>query len=42
MEKTEEKELILQVRENKEGQKRVTIPKESKIKDKAYVRVKEV
>lgn len=37
-----EEQLILPVRENMAGQKRVTIPKESKIKDKDYVEVKKV
>ena len=37
-----EEKLILQVKENKNKQKRVTIPKESKIKDKDYVEVKKV
>ena len=31
--------LILQVKENKNGQKRVTIPKSSKIEDQDYVEV---
>jgi len=41
MEKTEQKEkLILPIRKEKStGQKRVTIPKESKIGDKGYVEV---
>ncbi len=39
---TEEEKLILQVKKNKNNQKRVTIPKESKIKDKDYVEVKKV
>jgi len=34
------KKLILQVKENKNGQKRVTIPKDSKIEDEDYVEVK--
>lgn len=34
--------LILQVKESKSKQKRVTIPKESNIKDKDYVEVKKV
>jgi hypothetical protein len=38
-----DEELILQVRKEKSnGQKRVTIPKESKIEDKDYVRVRKV
>lgn len=32
--------LILQVKKNKSGQKRITIPKESKIKKGDYVEVK--
>lgn len=32
--------LILQVKENKNGQKRVIIPKDSEIEDKDYVEVK--
>lgn len=34
------KKLILQVKANKNGQKRVTIPKESEIKEDDYVEVK--
>lgn len=34
-----EKKLILQVKENKNGQKRVTIPKSSSIEDQDYVEV---
>jgi len=37
-----QKKLILQVTENKNKQKRITIPKESDIKDKDYVEVKKV
>jgi len=37
---TKQKELILQVRENKTGQKRVTIPRESEIEHEDYVEVK--
>ncbi len=37
-----EEKLILQVKENKNKQKRVTIPKESRIKDNDYVEVKKV
>jgi len=33
------KKLILQVKENKNGQKRVTIPKESEIESEDYVEV---
>ena len=33
------KKLILQVKESKNKQKRVTIPKESEIKDQDYVEV---
>lgn len=36
----EKSELILQVKENKNGQKRVTIPKNSKIEEGDYVVVK--
>jgi len=35
-----EDKLILKVKENKNKQKRVTIPKESKIKGEDYVEVK--
>ena len=35
-----DKKLILQVTEDKAGQKRVTIPKKSEIKDEDYVEVK--
>ena len=38
----EDKKLILQVKESKNKQKRVTIPKESKIKGDDYVEVKKV
>ena len=34
--------LILQVKKNKNNQKRVTIPKKSKIKDNDYVEVKKI
>ena len=34
-----QKKLILQVKENKNGQKRVTIPKESEIEHDDYVEV---
>ncbi len=37
-----DKKLILQVKENKNKQKRVTIPKESKIVHNDYVEVKKV
>lgn len=37
-----EEEIILQVKENKNKQKRVTIPKDSKIKHNDYVRVKKI
>jgi len=37
---TKEKKLILQVKKNKNGQKRVTIPKESEIEHEDYVEVK--
>ena len=37
---TKQKKLILQVKENRNGQKRVTIPKESEIKSEDYVEVK--
>ena len=40
--KTKQQKLILQVTENKNKQKRITIPKESDIKDKDYVEVKKV
>jgi len=33
------KKLILKVKENKNGQKRVTIPKDHEIKDEDYVEV---
>ena len=36
---TKQNKLILQVKENKNGQKRVTIPKKSEIKDQDYVKV---
>ena len=39
---TKEDKLILQVKENKNKQKRVTIPKKSEIKNKDYVEVKKV
>ena len=37
-----EEKLILQVKENKNKQKRITIPKESMIKNKDYVEVKKI
>jgi len=37
-----EDQLILQVKENKNKQKRVTIPKKSEIKDKDYIKVEKV
>ena len=37
-----EEQLILQVKENKNKQKRITIPKESKIKGDDYVEVKKI
>lgn len=37
-----EEELILQVKESQNGQKRVTIPKDSTIKNNDYVKVKKV
>ena len=40
--KEKQQKLILQVTENKNKQKRITIPKESDIKDKDYVEVKKV
>lgn len=39
---TKEKKLILQVKESKNKQKRVTIPKDSEIKDQDYVEVKKL
>lgn len=39
---TKEEKLVLQVKGNRNKQKRVTIPKESKIKEKDYVEVKKV
>jgi len=39
---SKEEQLILQVKQDKNKQKRVTIPKESKIKDKDYVEVKKI
>jgi len=38
----QDKKLILQVKENKNKQKRVTIPKESPIEHDDYVEVKKV
>jgi len=38
----ETKKLILQVKESKNKQKRVTIPKDSKIKAEDYVEVKKI
>jgi len=37
-----ENKLILQVKKNKNNQKRVTIPKDSKIKHNDYVEVKKI
>lgn len=37
-----EEKLILQVKEDKNKQKRITIPKDSKLKDKDYVEVKKL
>lgn len=39
---TKQKKLILQVKESKNKQKRITIPKESPIKHDDYVEVKKV
>jgi len=37
-----ENKLILQVKENKNNQKRITIPKDYKIKHNDYVEVKKI